>query len=168
MIRSILRLTLAASIGCFLAWAVINLTGSDAIVVIDQAEAEGPQFRDPSTLDIVNRIHRTRVCAAKTQRYVWRWTEYRGVMAQQVIPLLSTSMPFIADTDTTILTLPNPGVPIDSNNHWFYRSITSERCGWMPSWLEGMFGSRVFRSADLPVNFVGDPNPPPAILNNFK
>lgn len=144
--------------GMAVAWLVVNLNAGPGVIVLDQAEAEGPQFSDPETLDLVSEVHRRRVCPAQTQRWVWRWTMYRGRRAQQAVPLEATENPFLAEDGTFILTIPAHRVPNPVNGGWMFRSVTAERCAFLPTWLgwlSGLFGPRMFRSPDVPVNFIG-------------
>ena len=153
----ILPFFVSIAVGGLGMWFAINLSNGAALVVLKQAEADGPQFSDPNQLDIVTKFHRNRVCPSVTQRFVWRWTKYGNDEAQQIIPLQGTALPFFADSQTTILTIPNPGVP-DINDHWFFRSVTQEQCAWVPNFVSEWLGTHLFRSADVPVNFVGDPH----------
>lgn len=152
----------AIALGAFIfgsaaCWLTINLDRGPGNVVVSTAEAEGPQFSDPGTLDVVVKFHRDRVCPATTQRWVWRWTTYNGKRIQQAIPMMATVTPFLADGDEVMLTLPNPGVP-DLGDKWFYRTVTTERCGFLPTWASAMFFGRTYRSPDEPVNFIGAPH----------
>ena len=147
--------------GILLAWIAFNAIAGPGVTVTGQEEAEGPQFSDPRTLDLVSEVHRRRVCPAQTQRWVWRWTTYRGRRAQQAVPLASTEMPFLADDGTFILTIPAGAVPDAEDGGWMFRSVTEERCPFLPTWLgwfDGVFGPRMYRSPDQPVNFVGEPH----------
>lgn len=157
MFRNALVAISCAMLGMFIAWVWINLSAGPGTVVTSQEEAEGPQFSDPSTLDVVVKFHRDRVCPSVTQRWVWRWTMYQGKRVQQALPLAATATPFLADGNEVMLTLPNPGVP-DLGDQWFYRTVTTESCGFLPSWASAAFGGRIYRSPDQPVNFVGAPH----------
>ena len=153
----VLPFCVSLAFGATTTWFAINVSNGTAVVILDQTEAEGPRFADPNQLDIFTKLRRNRVCPAITQRWVWRWIDYEGQKTQQIIPLLGTSLPFLADGQAIILTIPNPGVP-NLNDHWYFRSVTEEQCAWLPAFVSGWFGTHVFRSADLPVNFIGEPH----------
>lgn len=147
-----------------LCWLWLNFGDKPGVIIIDQTEAEGPQFSDPNTLDIVTRATRTRVCPSETQRWVWRklndrdlpWHDGDGEWHPQAIPLLSTVNPFLADDGRRlVMTLPSVHIPDRESGEWMFRSVTTERCGFLPTHISEWFGSRVFRSRDVPVNFIG-------------
>ena len=152
-------------LGMFLAWCIVNVMAGPGVVIIDQVEAEGPQFSDPSTLDIVTTIKRNRPCPSQTQRWVWRklndkgtlWHDGDGEWSEQAIPLVSTVMPFLSDSKKLTLTLPAPNIPDPEHGGWMFRSVTTEHCSFLPTQIGELFGARMFRSKDIPVNFVGEP-----------
>lgn len=156
-------------IGMLVCWLTLNAMAGPGVVVIEQVEAEGPQFSDPTTLDIVSTIHRNRACPSQTQRWIWRklndkgsvWHEGDGEWSEQAIPLVSTVMPFLSESRKLILTLPAPNIPDPQNGGWMFRSVTTEHCSFMPTQIGELFGARVFRSRDIPVNFVGAAHPEP-------
>ena len=132
--------------GMFVAWVTINVMAGPGVVVRDQSEAEGPQFSDANTLDLVSTIRRNRVCPSQTQRWVWRWTVYKGKRAQQAVPLAGTDLPFLAEDGTFILTIPTGNIPDAQSGEWYFRSVTAEQCGFLPAYI-GQF----FRVTDFPV-----------------
>ncbi len=149
--------------GMVLCWCILNAMAGPGVVIVDQVEAEGPQFSDPSTLDIVTTVKRNRACPSQTQRWVWRklnskgmpWHEGDGEWSEQAIPITSTVMPFLSDSRKLILTVPAMGVPDPEHGGWMFRSVTVEHCSFLPSQVAELFGSRMFRSKDIPVNFTG-------------
>ena len=145
-------------VGMGATWVIINLSAGPGVVITKEEEAEGPQFSDASTLDLVLHVNRSRACPSQTQRWIWRWADYRGERVQQVMALPSTTNPFLADSKVLVLTLPASGVPEPETGKWFFRSVTTEQCGFLPTWASGLFGGRMFRSPDVPVNFVGAPH----------
>lgn len=145
-------------VGCLGAWLVININAGPGVTVVAREEAEGPQFSDPGTLDLVTEVRRRQVCPSQTQRWAWRWITYKGRRAQQAVPLEATQMPFLAEDGTLVLTIPATGIPDPQAGGWLYRTVTSEQCSFLPVWFSGMFGARVYRSPDMPVNFVGAPH----------
>ncbi len=152
-----LALVGAFCVGSAVCWAALNVTSGPGTVVTLQEEAEGPEFADPTQLDILTAFTRKRICPSTTQRWVWRWEDYRGERVQRVYPLVATAAPFLGDSGKVLFTVPNPGVP-DLDKPWFYRTVTVETCGFLPTWLGSLFGSRIYRSPDMQVNFVGAPH----------
>ncbi len=147
--------------GVAIAILFVNLNAGPGVTVLDEAEAEGPQFTDPGTLNLVSHVRRSRVCPSQTQRWVWRWVDYRGGRAQQLVPLTGTDMPFLAADGPVILSIPADRIPDAQHGAWFFRSVTAEQCSFLPGWLSGLFGPRVFRSPDLPVVFPARADAPP-------
>lgn len=148
----------AIIVGLFINWAYFNYNNRVGINVQSSGEAEGEQFSDKNFLDLFYNFTRNRICPSQSQRYVWRYVDYKGERWQQAIPIGSTIAPFLADEGRLILSLPVPeGIP-DSQHGWFERTSTTESCGLIPTWLGDMFGAHTYRSPDKPVNFEGLPH----------
>lgn len=117
------------------------------VVITDMHEADGVAARG-GMIDLVLKTQRNRFCPSETQRWIWRWIEIDGQKARQFVPLVVTGAAPVAGDGWVMLSIPVPSGMQPGD--WFYRSITVERCSWLPA----PFRPGVWQTPDIAVKVV--------------
>lgn len=169
---STFKFVASIGIGIVVALIVFNWNAGPGSIIIAQGEAEGARYRDPDTIDLVSKVTRNRNCPAAAQRYAWRWETPEGDprpasevkdgddSVQHLIPLAGTVAPFLSRTGTVLVTVSARDVPdrLQQGAGWMYRIVTNEKCPPIPEAMSQWFASRLTKSNDMPLNFVGAPH----------